>query len=104
MEDHDVTPAVAVETRRELVDEQVLTVGEGLVHGLALDAVCLDHERLDDPVQGEGEDDRDRDLDQPAETLGALGLLLWLWPLVGRWRLDGRVWLVGRLGSHRASG
>ena len=75
MEHDDVAAGVVVETRGELVDEQVLVGLERRLHRFLLHTIRLDHEGLDDHVEDDRQDDRRRDLDEGIEGARATPLL-----------------------------
>src|SRR4029079_2739662 len=71
VEDHDVAALVRVESRRQLVDEDVLVRLERRLHRLRADLVRLRDERLNHEEDDEGEDERLDDLEEAPE--GASG-------------------------------
>ena len=88
VEHHDVAAGVGVEARRQLVDQQVLVRQQRRLHGVHLDAVGLHHERLDDHVQDDREDDGGDDLHHGIKRVDRAGPLL-------RPRVSGLSWPIG---------
>ena len=66
LKDDDVAAQITGQSGRDLVDENHLTVLEGVLHRGPADRVRLDHEALDDPEDDGGEQHRLDDFDQAA--------------------------------------
>ncbi len=82
-EDDDVATLVRVESRRQLVHQDVLVGFQRVLHRLLLDLVRLGDERLDDEEDDEREDECLDDLEETPEhgssghKSGSIGAGLW---------------------------
>ena len=68
LEDDDVAAVVVAESRRELVDQDVLVLHDGREHRVLLDFERLRDEVVDQEVDDEREDQRLDDLEQTSEA------------------------------------
>ena len=73
MEHHYVAARVAIETRRQLVHQDVLALLEGGAHALLLHLVRLGDKRLDDPEDDDGQDEGFDYLDETTERTRLTG-------------------------------